>query len=253
MPRASTPIAAGISAGASGATSTPCGGGHLGAGGYLPATDETYSATASASWPVTMFAGIAPVPAPPFSIALARAPCRASARRGSARSCRDVPASESVWQVPQDWVKICLPSADALAPPPPPPPAGLGARLLGRLVAAAALAGRPRPLRRRPIARWCCRRSRAPGCRGRRRPRSPRTPARPWVHGAGGARPRRGRGRSAQGRAVRPRPRHYATRRGGDPAGTAVDGSRRLAWGRCGSQSSSPMPAWPHAGMPSGS
>ena len=34
----------------------------------------------------------------------------------------DVPASESVWQVPQDCVKICLPSADALAPPPPPPP-----------------------------------------------------------------------------------------------------------------------------------
>jgi hypothetical protein len=38
--------------------------------GYLPATEATYSATASASAPVTMLAGIAPDPAPPFSIAL---------------------------------------------------------------------------------------------------------------------------------------------------------------------------------------
>ena len=93
--------------------------------------------------------------------------------------------------------------------------------------------GRPRPPRRRSISRWCCRRSRAPGCRGRSRPRSPRTPVRPWVHGAGRARPRIGPGRSARGRAVRPRPRHYATRRGGDPHGRAGLAGKCLsvAWG----------------------
>ncbi len=90
-----------------------------------------------------MFAGIAPVPAPPFLIAFVT---RALSGFSSSRFgpiVPDVPASESVWQVPQDWVKICLPSADAAraTSAAAAATAGLGAGLLGRLVAATTLGG----------------------------------------------------------------------------------------------------------------
>src|SRR5215212_1787555 len=68
-----------------------------------------------------MLAGMVPLPRPPFLIA---ASTRASSGLTSSSTGPTrplVPASDSVWQVPQDWVKISFPAALAVAPPPPPP------------------------------------------------------------------------------------------------------------------------------------
>src|SRR5262249_40567952 len=90
--------------------------------GYLPATVETYFATAWiwAAVSLPLNAGMTP---PPFVT------CFATVSWSGLRSSRfgpvvpDAPAAFSVWQLlqPAD-AKVCLPCAPPDPPPPPPPP-----------------------------------------------------------------------------------------------------------------------------------
>src|SRR4051794_29895881 len=69
-----------------------------------------------------MLAGIVPLPSPPFLMALRTSDLSGFTWSRFGPTFPFVPASASVWQVPQFCWKSCLPWATSAALPPPPPP-----------------------------------------------------------------------------------------------------------------------------------